>query len=141
MPVYGDEKRLQMARSILMSRGNVRQPRQRAHRRDRGQARAALRAAPVGDDFDDRPLSLGVRHEIAELVFLRRAWDKTEPFLRWANAHAAGLGSTPEERLAAMRARLPKNLAGSHALSHLCGQDAFAVDRFSLRRSGRRPGP
>ncbi|MFN0089322.1 MAG: hypothetical protein ACKVWR_03490 [Acidimicrobiales bacterium] len=137
MPVYGEEKRLQMARSVLISRGSVREDRQRAHRRARVRARAALRTASLGDGFDERPLGSGAQGEIADLVYLRRAWDKTAPFERWADAQAAELGSTPQSRLAAMRARLPKNPAGRHALSHLAYRDGFTLNPFSLGATAR----
>lgn len=150
MPVHGEEKRLQMARSILPAktpaRRTARSFRRLAHHRHRALSREAMAHAPLDDGFDERPLGGIIQRDISMVVMARRSSDKLGPFLRWANAQADELGATPEARVAAMRARLPKGVIGEHALSHLTSQPAFEDDplwraqRYAWREAAaRRP--
>ena len=132
MVMHSEQKRRQMARSVLpakaQARRGVRQARRYAHHQHRTRCRDAMNVAPLDDDFDEVRLSPVLQRDIRLVVQRRRSADKLGPFLRWANANAAALGATPQQRLAAMRGLLPGGIVGDHALSHLTFEPAFCVD-------------
>lgn len=127
MPIYGEEKRLQMARSILPSRArkSARSRKTQYKRQNRRKinmlCQAAARDWEVVEDahFHEYP-----DHQIAMVVGDRRDADKLNHFERWAPLVTEG---PPDARLAQMRAMLPKGLIGYHAISHLEWYDEFRL--------------
>lgn len=138
MPVYGSEKRRQMARSILPSTRRSSAADQaairRRHRRHVRQDLAVLAGRSSAAFFDDdgtlRPVrrprdvpgDLGDRlrwpqREIRSLVYDRRNGDKLNHFIRWAVASTAHV--PVEDRASKLAAGLPAGLIGDHAMSHL----------------------
>lgn len=63
------------------------------------------------------------RHELRLCVNARRAADKLNHFIRWAESitHEVPI----EQRIAAVRGHLPEGLIGEHAVSHLRDRDHF----------------
>ncbi len=119
---HGDEKRLQMARSILPStKRGFQHARRRIHKQERAAVRADLRGALGAPDVDawtdDRDASRRRTGRIRSMVWDRQVGDKLGPMFRWATAATAHL--RVEDRLPFLRAVLPKGLVGDHALSHL----------------------
>lgn len=145
--IHGDEKQLSMARSVLPAKANARKAardhRRRVHHAARAQQRSALAGMPHDDAYDERgPLGPDV-HVLPDggtrsLVSRRRQADKLAPFIRWAEAHAQDLGPTPESRLAALGAILPRGIIGDHALSHLFDAEGFRTDDRPPWRDVRR---
>lgn len=132
--IYGDEKRLQMARSILPSRRSFRKDRQQIHQAARRAASARLRSY----DEDKAPTAReDPRREVRGLVRWRRALDKLRHFEHWAERVTAALPAGA--RLPAMRALLPRDLIGQHALGHLRALDHFAEPgELAMRQASRR---
>lgn len=113
-----DEKITDIIRSVLPStaRRDARATRKLIHRAARRKTRAALRAGDT-DGFVD------VRGTIGEMVWDRRAADKTAPLVRWALHHVQHdpqlRDADVAERLGHFRQLLPDNTIGRHALSHI----------------------
>jgi len=132
MPTYGEEKRRDMARSVLPSRRakGAREDKRRVH----GEVRSRIRDLIVKGDWDNESdLALDPqRHKpyqgIKVVVRDRRDGDNLAPLMRWAEAKADELGDTPEERCAALRAMLPDNIVGWHAMTHVDHLDAFETN-------------
>jgi len=147
--LYGESKRRQMARSILpsTSRREARKDLGRLRRRSRRRSHQELGSLTVCADvpevlrawedagFDPRRWD---QRSIKEVVWERRLWDKVAPFLRWAEAITAHLPAA--DRIDAMRAILPANLVGWHAVSHLQQLEHFSghLDHLNIRY---RPAP
>lgn len=133
--LYGDNKRRQMARSILPSkrRKNSRYDLRviaRAHRRSEREAlRAlskALRERSEGSldqehvDVMEASLARATdvrRHAVRYSVGERREADKVSPLIRWAPLAVADLDV--QDRLPSLRAWLPDGIVGNHAMSHV----------------------
>lgn len=137
---YGDEKKRQMARSILPSkRGRSAKNNLQAIRRNkRRAARQDLRLMVAEEnygEFTERHLYRDENNDIHREVRERRDGDKLTHFLTWAIKVTDGL--EPDARMAHMVKILPDNLIGWHARSHLQFVDEF--DRNPLRwgRYGR----
>lgn len=131
--IYGDQKIKQMARSILPStrRHWARWAKKKSSRKLRNQARQLVRL----ETHDDvRAESVIIRHDAFNFyVRDRRDADKLHHFERWAVKVTKTLEQPPEGKLAKMRALLPKNLIGEHALSHLRNLPEFRVFKFKWR--------
>lgn len=112
-----------MARSILPSRHRrtaraAKARIKRAHRRSVARdLEAAARLRDLHEWDDDADLRRRPSADIRRVVQGRRAGDKLHHFERWAIAVTADL--PVEERLDAMRRRLPRGLVGDHAMAHL----------------------
>lgn len=143
------DKNRDMARSVLPStrRKSARLDKQTVHGRVRSRVRDALK---VTDDhepyFWDEPADLHVNPQrdrryggIREVVRDRRAADKVSPLMRWAEAKADDFGDTPQERCSALRAILPPNLIGWHAMSHVSALGEYDTDLRWNRRNRRTP--
>ena len=134
-----EEKRLQMARSLLPSahaRVAARE-KQKVKKRARAQVRQMLaRAARAPDhepdDADD--LRAWPHAELRQIVVARRGHDKVAPFLRWAKARTAHLPH--HSRLSAMRGVVPRGLVGDHAIDHLRWSPEFGTDPHAWWRVG-----
>lgn len=152
--LYGDPKRRQMARSILPStarRASAARSagiRRRSRRRTGQQLRSliaapgACAAAEASDDARFDALAWP-QHQIKDAVWERRLNDKVAPLQRWAVAFTRDLPS--EGRLDAVRAVLPNDLIGRHAISHIDFLDHFTGHLVQRRRpatvASPRPGP
>jgi hypothetical protein len=151
MPIYGEAKTRNMARSVLPStrarsardelaaikRKNRRRVRQHLSRAvtqpvNSVPGRYALEDTPAHDwdpwdeEAQDHALEYYPDKSIGYAVRDRRSGDKLGPIQRWAPAISAHL--EPSERYAYVAARLPKNLIGWHALTHLAYTDGIALD-------------
>lgn len=137
MPIYGDEKKLQMARSILPSkaRGAARWRKAEIKRNNRRAINQKLHLAARDHEFvEEEDLTEFPDAELISAMWDRRGRDKLNHFERWAVEITADLPK--EDRLGYMRSILPKNLIGDHALLHLRFRDEFAIDEFKYRRAG-----
>lgn len=122
-----DEKARDMARSILPStaRKGARDARTHIRGRERARERDLLHQLRFCVDPDDFEGVLGeeLHHEMASMVWDRRAADKVAPLLRWTErtiARDARLATaSPAEREVHFRNLLPPGLIGDHAVSHL----------------------
>jgi hypothetical protein len=113
------EKRKDMIESVLPStaRKMARDMRASMHRRHRRRVNVALQAG------SDDPLGTDIRTDLSELVYGRRAADKTGSLERWALAlvdrdptlRDAGI----HNQLHHFRRLLPDTKIGRHALSHI----------------------
>jgi hypothetical protein len=141
---HGDEKRLQMARSILPStwrKGRAWAEKQMIKRGARRRVRMALEVLRRGDEAAVEHVDLRAYpdHRIWQVVQARRGRDKLNPFMRWAEAVTRDV---PEGgRLAAARGLLPRGLIGDHAISHLRHREAFMTEVERARSSRRWPRP
>lgn len=143
MPIYGEAKQRNMIRSVLPSthRKGARDDIACAKRRSRSRVNQSLRAyrgaaSEVIDNYDEwgDDLTVYPDREISDVVWDRRAADKTHPLERWA---AAQVEDVPmEDRMSKIRAILPDNTIGRHAAQHVEYSDAFYIphsDRFLFR--------
>ncbi len=117
--VYEDEKRREMARSILPSthRREARRERKATNRHARRAARSYLKRGDEDADARLADVDGRRRREIEYGVAWRRGGDKVAPFVRWATAVTRGMCS--RSRAVWLRAVLPAGLVGAHAVSHL----------------------
>lgn len=144
--LYGQDKAREIARSVLPStrRRSARQDAARLKRSTRRLARRSLRDwASHTDpyeyeghiyDYDEPSPCHAYWGTIKNVMWERRNGDKLGALLRWAPAVTAHLDD-PEDRYMAMKAVLPDNLIGRHALSHLEFMDEF--DRGDTSRRAR----
>jgi hypothetical protein len=153
MPIYGDEKRRQMARSTLpsTSRKGARDDLRNIKQKNRAQVRRNLRAlikggvAPyVEENYDEASFDFESypNHEINYAVRDRRDREKLGPALRWAPHQVAHLRR--EDRLSHMYTIMPDTLAGRHAVGHMDYLDEFRIEhphryvyRYSHMSEGR----
>lgn len=142
--IYGDEKVRTMLRSILPSTA-----RKHAYFAKRQIARGNRRAVnnnltkirsyedAVEDNFDyDRPVDFGWS-DMAEVVYERRNADKLAHFERWATVITDHI-EDPIDRYNYIKALVPDNLIGRHALSHVEFIREFSVEYDHDRRFARR---
>ncbi len=152
MPIYGDEKRRQMARSTLpsTSRKAARDDLATAKRSSRRTLRQNLRALNQGfasaeavdeayldsrDDYNEYP-----DLEIQRVMWSRRDREKLGPALRWAPHQVAHLRRL--DRLSHMYTIMPDTMAGRHAVGHMDYLDEFRIEHpsryvFTYEPSGR----
>ena len=131
---YGDEKRREMARSILPSTRRVaaRKELREVKQRNRRQIREALHRVQFAEDYeadDDVDLFEYPDHKIRYIVRERRDADKLGHFEKWAVEITKDIAD-PSTRLSFMRSILPKGLIGEHALQHLRNYDEFRTNDF-----------
>lgn len=140
------EKARDVARSALPSsrRATARSSKALVHRRERAQVRALLHEVATSLDLDD--VEADLRHELREdikvVASIRRGYDKLAPLFRWADHHAAApalADATPAELVDHLASRLPDDLAGRHAVSHLRWR--YELEPDWLRRLGVEPDP
>lgn len=128
--IYGDEKRLEMARSILpsTSAGTFKKRKKWVKKANRAEVRNALRVTQLDEDnepSDKVDIHGYPDHEIRYLVGERRGADKVGPFMRWAVEVTRDIPL--ESRLSYVRGLLPKNLIGEHAVGHVAFLEEFRV--------------
>lgn len=139
--LYGKEKHLQMARSILPSnaRKTAKQRKDRLHRINRRQAKMALHKIRDAEDYLDDEFDFTAwvephRNEYDDIVFDRRMADKLHHFEFWAYQVTKHL--RPEDRMSHLRALLPGDLISFHAMTHLRflepPHDSNSIFRFDL---------
>src|SRR5256885_8869536 len=115
MSSYGDDKRRDIARSVLPSkhRKAARADKRAVHGRVRARVRHALHN--YGDEVPDLHSDAqryGRYQGIRDVALDRRLGDKLGPILRWAKAKSDDLGDAPDARLAALRAMFPDGVVG-----------------------------
>ena len=145
---YGDEKKRQMARSILPSKKGrsskwrlteIRRNKRRAARQD---LRAMLTEEDFGE-FTERDLYRDDNTDIYRAVGDRRDADKLTHFVNWAIKITDGM--EPDARMAHMKSVLPGNLIGWHARQHLRFTDEFDLNPLRWgswgRYASKRPHP
>ena len=157
--LYGEEKRREMARSVLPS--NARKSARdglraiaRSHRRRGRQALREMRdnlcdeadddlVADVEDRLETRLTNSQARRkgELWSVIDRRREADKIHPLMRWAPAAVAHLDV--EDRLPTLRSWLPDGVIGWHAMTHLDWVDGLRNDDLEhnrwFRSYGARP--
>ncbi|MCP3059326.1 hypothetical protein LXT21_11130 [Myxococcus sp. K38C18041901] len=125
--LYGDEKSLQMARSLLPSqwREKARQHRTHASRSTRRTVRVHVARMVSDPDFFEGCAEVDADStvEMRQMVNRRRQSDKVSPFLRWAKHRTAD--EPRDSRLSRIRGVVPEGLIGAHALDHLRGDEHF----------------
>jgi hypothetical protein len=146
---YGDEKKRQMARSILPSKrgGTAKSNLQAIRRNKRRAARQDLRLMVAEEnygEFTERDLYRDENTDIRREVGERRDADKLTHFLTWAVKVTDGMD--PDARMAHMVKILPDNLIGWHARSHLQFVDEFELnvvrwEGYGGRYRSKRPHP
>ena len=141
MPIFNDEKRLQMARSILpstrrkASRENLNNIRRAHRRRVRLQCHRLSRNPELWEEglqIEDHPDGT-IQWEKCE----RRTADKLHHFERWAVKVTKEIPQ--ESRLSFMRAQLLEGPIGEHALLHLRFLDEFRHPSEIAIREARWP--
>lgn len=129
--LYGDEKRRQMARSVLPSKKGRTAKRELTNirRNKRRTARQELHLSLLEEDhgeFTERDLHQDPNGLMAYAVRDRRDADKIAHFMKWAIKVTDDDGhNDPRERMAFMMKVLPKSIIGWHARSHLEGLPEF----------------
>lgn len=112
-----------MARSILPSKNRrpARAAKARITRASRHRVRGRLQSVASRGDIDEWDERFDLREDttidVRMAVRHRRGGDKLNHFERWAVATTRDI--RPDDRLSNLRARLPENLIGWHAMSHL----------------------
>lgn len=129
--MYGDNKKREMARSILPSKrrqnakDNLCAIRRKARRAARRDTRLISHEEDSGE-FTERDLYAYPMVDIRNEVRDRRDADKLSHFQNWAIKVTDGM--EPDARMAHMMKILPDNLIGWHARSHLRWRDEFELD-------------
>ena len=129
MPIWGEQKKRDMARSILPStKKRSDKMRREIHKSARVQERILLAHTPDGEAWlEEGPDFEGVERarnlETRNFVDIRRSSDKVGPFIRWAEQRTKDLPT--EDRLSYLKGVLPDSLIGEHAVSHLKWNDHF----------------
>lgn len=151
--LYGPEKAREIARSILPStrRRSTRTDLAYLKRASRRRVRQTLHdwagyddplefEGHIWDYHSPNPHHDGYWGGLSAIVDDRRNGDKLGALLKWAPAVTAHLDD-PEDRYMAIKAILPDNLIGRHALSHLINMEEFdcsnpylyGYDRYNRR--------
>ena len=136
----GDEKALEMSRSVLPSTRprSARREKARLSRGARRGARAQLTSLLHDlEEWEDCPgLEEVSPQDRWRMVSSRRGADKVNPFIRWATEKTRDV---PRDlRLAHVRGLLPPGLIGDHARSHLNRDEHFVSTWTVERRRARR---
>lgn len=135
MPIYGEAKKRNMARSILPStaRKGAREDLAQAKRSARSKVNQSLSrfkgyADEVVDlyDEDSDDLEFYPDHRISEIMWERRASDKVGPVQRWAVAITKDIRK--QDRLSYMMSLMPDNTIGRHACDHVAWMEEFDVE-------------
>ncbi len=132
MPTYGKNKIKDMVRSVLPStaRHTAKDNKNRIHREARRTSRQDVAQMAIDperyEEFldDDRTDRVETRRVVSD----RRDADKTSPLRRWAPHVTEGL---PDARLKQLRAIVPDNVIGDHAISHVEYLDEFDTDKHA----------
>lgn len=120
MPTYGRNKVKDMVRSVLPSkrRSGARFAKQEMHQNSRRENRQNVspmaRDPELFEDYLDD--AKWVKKQTRENVGMRREGDKIRPLMRWAPKVTHGLH---DKRLAQLRALMPPNTIGEHAIGHV----------------------
>lgn len=134
--LYGDEKRREMARSILPStaRKSARVNKRINNKRARAKVRAELRRCLFDEEYADEA-DLFYEPSWSYIVRDRQEADKLNHFMRWAEAITQDIPR--DDRLKYVRGLLPDGLIGWHAVSHLEFRDHFKtqaeIDQWEAR--------
>lgn len=137
MPIYGEQKKRQIARSVLPSRrangarNDLRNIKQRARSNMRQELRVVGRDAyseDVIDSYDESNFDWEFYPytEIRYAVYDRQNGDNLSALMRWAPKQVENIRL--EDRLSKMYQIMPDNLIGRHAVGHLEYHDDFYVE-------------
>ncbi len=137
---YGDEKALQMSRSLLPStaRKSAREEKKLIARRKRRKVKQALHKITCEDDYYEDNLGFDyhfdAKWERSYMVRDRQSADKIGPFINWAKEKAKHIPDG--EKLDYIRGILPGSgfIIIDHALSHLEYVEGFERNPYSWRR-------
>lgn len=128
--IYGKDKALTMARSLLPSRSyGSRTDKAELKRAARHSIRQELHKLIVDPDYyDDSWVDYDAypEHDIREVVYDRRGADKTHPFERWAEAITKDVNQ--DSRLTHIKSLVPEGVIGDHAITHLEWKDHFSTE-------------
>ena len=127
---YGDDKIKDIAESILPATRNAARAARRARRHIHRTARAQTRMELIAGG-DGRDASTSARRASVRQMWRRRQSDNLSALFRWADRTTRHIAD-PEDRYLAVKAAMPDNLIGRHALSHIAHLDGF-------RRPGDHP--
>lgn len=124
---YGDEKKKQMARSILPSTRSrwARFEQRRINKQNRQKVRQELHKALYDEDYREEG-DFYAEPDWGWYVRERQEGDKLNHFMKWAEEITKDVPR--DDRLAKIKAILPDNLIGWHAVSHLEFRDHFMTD-------------
>ncbi|HLL55774.1 MAG TPA: hypothetical protein VK447_19590, partial [Myxococcaceae bacterium] len=139
--LFGDDKPRHMARSILPSKSRevARAAKRAVKRGARRNIRHAMNEILRDPELFDETAGLGdyPEHEVRWVVRDRRASDKLNHFIRWAEKVTEDLPA--QDRLSHIRAKVPEGVIGEHALLHLSHREAFeSPQERELREAARR---
>jgi hypothetical protein len=147
--LYGEEKALEMSRSLLPSSGrkSARRAKARLNRRLRRAAKQRLHTIHEEDDYYESNLDFDYRddgqHERYWIVGDRRGADKVNHFIRWAKARAAHIPNG--EKYYYIKSLLPGSgfIIVDHAMGHLEYTEGFErnIYEFGWRYRYRQPRP
>jgi hypothetical protein len=138
MPIYGDEKRRQMARSTLPStsrkgaRDDLRNVKQHSRACVRQNLRVLNRGFALAEDvegaYDESSFDWNQYPdtEIRYIMYDRRDREKLGPALRWAPSQVEHLRI--EDRLSYMYTIMPDTVAGRHAVGHIGDLEEFEIE-------------
>lgn len=140
---YGEEKALEMSRSLLPcnKRKSARKEKSRVARRLRRNVKQKLHNIREEDDYYDSQLDYDYYEDAAiersEMVWNRRSRDKLGPFMSWAEAKAKEIPDG--EKYHYIKSLLPGSgfIIQDHAMSHLEWLDGFhqnPIERYYYRR-------
>lgn len=130
MPTYGESKTKDMVKGLLPSthRKQARRAKAAASRHARRFTKQRTNLATYDEDVVEdgewQPPDTNIRRS-ANVAF-RREYDKVSGFIRWAKSTTEG---PPDARIAQMRARVPSNVIGQHAIDHLRWLPEFDTER------------
>lgn len=140
MPTYGKKKVKDMVRSILPSKRakGAKDDKDRIHREYRRAAKVDVHKMEVDpEEYDEYSYSdekRSYRRDIKSVVNRRREADNIKPLMRWAPKVTKG---KPDKRVAQLRAMMPKNTIGEHAIGHVKYLDQFENENERKAREGR----
>lgn len=127
--LYGDEKRRQMARSILPSTRSRGAGQEKAclKRACRHGIKRDLRRALLDEEYgEEADLTYYPEHKIRYVVYERRNGDKVNHFIQWAKAVTKDVPQ--DSRISAVRSALPESVIGWHAVQHLRFDEHFRCE-------------
>lgn len=140
MPIYGDEKKREIARSVLPSthrKGartdlrNVKQSNRTMVKHQLGLLNKGLTSSDVIDNFEEASFDFGYYPDakINDIKWERRNGDKLGALLRWAPAQVSNIRL--RDRTSYMYSIMPDTVIGRHAVGHVDYLEEFMVPNES----------
>lgn len=127
--IYGKDKALEMARSLLPStrRKGARDDKAEITRASRHNVNVELHRTAIDPEYYDdssTDFEQDTNHQISYVVRDRRSGDKTAAFERWSEAITKDVDQ--DSRLTHVKSLVPGGIIGDHAISHLEWKKHFA---------------